>query len=167
MISSVISQLRNAFAFTVLDCEHQINERTLAALDGADRILLLTELQVPAMRSTQRTLGMFRRLGYPDGKIAIVINRYRSGDVVSISEAAEVFKEEIFFKLPNEYKVVSEAGTAGVPVEVKDPNSPLSFAFRQLAQKLSGGTMPFTAPTQASTNGSRSRIRDLFTRKRS
>ncbi len=167
VISSVISQLRNAFAFTVLDCEHQINERTLAALDGADRILLLTELQVPAMRSTQRTLGMFRRLGYPDGKIAIVINRYRSGDVVSISEAAEVFKEEIFFKLPNEYKVVSEAGTAGVPVEVKDPNSPLSFAFRQLAQKLSGGTMPFTAPTQASTNGSRSRIRDLFTRKRS
>lgn len=166
VITAVTAQLRTSFDFTVIDCEHHLNDRTLAALDACDRILLLTELQVPAMRSTQRTLGTFRRLGYPDGKIAVVINRYRSGDVVSVAEAAEVFKEEIFFKLPNEYKIVSEAGTAGVPVEVKDPNSPLSFAFRQLAQKLAGGTIPF-APTEAATNGSRSRIRDLFTRKRS
>ncbi|MBL0170969.1 MAG: P-loop NTPase [Gemmatimonadaceae bacterium] len=165
VIATVVAQLRSTFAFTVLDCEHQLNDRTLAALDAADRILLLTELQVPAMRSTQRTLGMFRRLGYPTEKIAVVINRYRSGDVVSSAEAAEVFKEEIFFKVPNDYKIVSEAGTAGVPVEIKDPNSPLTFAYRQLAQKLAGGTIPFAAP-HAAQNGSRAGLRGLFARKR-
>ncbi|MEQ1691765.1 MAG: P-loop NTPase [Gemmatimonas sp.] len=166
VISTVIAQLRSAFAFTVLDCEHQLNDRTLAALDASDRILLLTELQVPAMRSTQRTLGMFRRLGYPTEKISVVVNRYRSGDVVSSAEAAEVFKEEIFFKIPNDYKIVSEAGTAGVPVEIKDPNSPLTFAYRQLAQKVAGGTIPFAA-SHESTNGSRAGLRGLFGRKRS
>jgi pilus assembly protein CpaE len=166
VITEVIAQMRAAFAFTVLDCEHQLNDRTLAALDSADRILLLTELQVPAMRSTQRTLGMFRRLGYPPDKISVVINRYRSGDVVTPAEAAEVFKEAIFFMVPNDYKIVSEAGTAGVPVEVKDPNSPLTYAYRQLAQKLAGGTIPFAATPASNGNGTKAGLRGLFGRKK-
>jgi pilus assembly protein CpaE len=36
-ITTVIQHLRNNFLFTVLDCEHQLNDRTLAALDAADR----------------------------------------------------------------------------------------------------------------------------------
>ena len=165
VVSAVVEQLRSSFAFTVLDCEHQMNDRTVAALDAADRILVLTELQVLAMRSTQRTLGVFRRLGYPMEKIAVVVNRHRSGDVVSAAEAAEVLKEKIFFKIPNDYRTVSDAGTAGVPVEVKDPNAPLTFAYRQLAQKLAGGNIPVVVD-HASGNGSRSRIRELFARKR-
>lgn len=166
VISAVIAQLRLSFEFTVLDCEHQMNDRTVAALDAADRILLLTELKVPALRSVQRTLGVFRRLGYPAEKLAVVVNRHRSGDVVSAKEAAEVLKEEIFFKVPNDYRVVSEAATEGVPVERKAPESALTLAYRQLAQKLGGGTIPVVAAHPAG-NGSRSRIRELFARKRS
>lgn len=166
VITSVLALLRSSFDYTVLDCEHQMNDRTVAALDGADRILLMTELTVQALRSTQRSLGVFRRLGYPAEKLAVVVNRYQSGDVVSVSEAADVLKEEIFFKVPNDYRTVSEASTAGVPVEIKDPQAPLTFAYRQLAQKLSGGTIP-VASHPASGNGSRSRIRGLFARKRS
>lgn len=166
VVTAIIERLRSTFAFTVLDCEHHLNDRTLAALDAADRIILLTELQVPAMRSTQRSLSMFRRLGYPIDKIAVVVNRYRSGDVVSATEAAEVFKEEIFFKVPNDYRLMSAATTAGVPVEVKEPNAPLTYAYRQFAQKLAGGTIPFAA-SQGSSVASKSRLRDLFARKKS
>lgn len=165
VISSVVSRLRSSFAFTVLDCEHQVNDRTLAALDTANRIILLTELQVPAMRSTQRTLGVFRRLGYPAEKLAVVVNRHGSGDVVSAAEAADVLKEQIFFTIPNDFKVVSDAGTAGVPVEVKAPDSRLAFAYRQLAQRLAGGTAPVSW-SQARKNGQPTGIRKLFARKR-
>jgi pilus assembly protein CpaE len=167
--TATITQLQSVFDYTLLDCEHRLNDRTLAALDTSDRILLLTELQVPAMRSTQRTLGVFRRLGYPEGKIAIVVNRYRSRDVVSLEEATEVFKEEVFFCLPNDYKTVSEASTSGIPVEHKDPSSAVSLAFRQLAQRIAGGTLPFAAASAASSaqgSGRRSRLRELFARKR-
>ncbi len=165
VVSSVIQQLRGAFNYSVVDCETQMSDRTLAALDASDRILLITELKVPAMRAAQRTLGLFRRLGYPNEKLCVVVNRYQSGDVVSAAEAAEVLKIDLFFKLPNDYRTASESATAGLPIVKSHPESKLAWGFLQLAQKLGGGALP--SADRAGTNGSRKAIRSLFTRKRS
>lgn len=162
-VSAIIGQLRGGFAFTVIDCEHQLNDRTLAALDAADRILLLTELKVPALRAAQRTLGIFRRLGYPNEKLCVVVNRLQSGDVVSATEASQVLKADIFFKLPNEYRTVSEAATAGRPVVDSHAESKLAGAFLQLAQKVGGGTQ---AATGTDGDNGRSVLGRLFSRKR-
>ncbi|NUQ11218.1 MAG: P-loop NTPase [Gemmatimonadaceae bacterium] len=162
-VSAILAQMRSAYAFTVVDCEHQLTDRTLAALDGADRILLLTELKVPALRAAQRTLGIFRRLGYPNEKLCVIVNRLQSGDVVSPAEASQVLKADIFFKLPNDYRTVSEAATRGQPVVQSHPDSRLAWAYLQLAHKLGGGSI--VASGEAG-NGSRSVLRQIFTRKR-
>src|ERR671936_2160955 len=81
--TTIIEQLRAHFAFTVIDCEHHMSERTLAALDTADQIVLVTQLNVPALRSTQRTLALCQRLGYAADKLHIVVNRHQSGEMVS------------------------------------------------------------------------------------
>ena len=162
--SSVVKQMRSAFNFSVLDCEHRLNDRSLAALDAADRILLLTELKVAALRSAQRMITVFRRLGYPNEKLSVVVNRYQSEDVVSPGEAAEVLKSEIFFRIPNDYPTCSKAATEGVPIAVKAPQSKLSVAYRQLANRIAGGS---EQESRSSTNGSRMKLRTMFTRKRS
>ena len=164
--STVVRQMKTAFNFTVLDCEHRLNDRTLAALDAADRIVLLTELKVPALRAAQRMIGVFRRLGYPNEKLGVVVNRYQSEDVVSPSEAAEVLKTEIFFRLPNDYPTCSRASTDGVPIAVIAPQSKLATAYRQLANRISGGAEQDPHARQ-SANGSRMTLRTIFTRKRS
>src|SRR5687767_7701239 len=162
--ATVVRQMRSAFNYSVLDCEHRLNDRTLAALDAADRIILLTELKVPALRSAQRMISVFRRLGYPNEKLAVVVNRYQSEDVVSPGEAAEVLKTEIFFRLPNDYPTCSRASTEGVPIAVNAPQSKLAASYRQLATRLSGGS---EHEARSSTNGSRIKLRTMFTRKRS
>src|SRR5512141_822655 len=68
-VGSVLTLLRQHFAITVVDCEHHLSEATLAALDAADRIILATQLTVPALRSTQRSLTVCRRLGYDESKL--------------------------------------------------------------------------------------------------
>jgi pilus assembly protein CpaE len=162
--ATVVRQMRSAFNFSVLDCEHRLNDRSLAALDAADRIILLTELKVPALRAAQRMITVFRRLGYPNEKLGVVVNRYQSEDVVSPGEAAEVLKTEIFFRLPNDYPTCSRASTDGVPVAVHAPQSKLAAAYRQLASRISGGS---EQEGQSSTNGSRMKLRTIFSRKRS
>jgi pilus assembly protein CpaE len=126
--------------------------------------VLLTELKVPALRAAQRMIGVFRRLGYPNEKLGVVVNRYQSEDVVSPSEAAEVLKTEIFFRLPNDYPTCSRASTDGVPVAVTAPQSKLAASYKQLANRLSGGSEDSRGH---STNGSRLKLRTIFTRKRS
>ena len=164
--ATVVRHMRTAFNYTVLDCEHRLNDRTLAALDAADRIVLLTELKVAALRSAQRMIGVFRRLGYPNEKLGVVVNRYQSEDVVSPAEAAEVLKTEIFFRLPNDYPTCSRASTDGVPIGVNAPQSKLAASYRQLAARLTGAAEQ-DARAGHSANGSRKTLRTMFTRKRS
>lgn len=137
-VSTIIDQLRSHFAFTVLDCEHHMSERTLAAMDIADRILLVTQLNVPALRSTQRSLAVCRRLGYANDKMCVVVNRFQSGEVLSLSDAREVLKCDVFWKLPNDYRNSAGALMKGIPVAEFDPSSKLAWSYGQLAAKLAG-----------------------------
>jgi len=166
-ITTVIQHLRSNFLFTVLDCEHQLNDRTLAALDAADRLVLVTHLSVAALRSTQRTVNLCRRLGYPNEKICIVVNRFQSGEVLSPADAEDVLKAEIFFKLPNDYRVASGALTNGLPIAEFEPGAKLAWAYTQLASKLGGGDSAKTNGTTHQNGAGGSRLKNLFARKRS
>jgi pilus assembly protein CpaE len=161
--AAIVEHLRSQFAFTVLDCEHHLTERTVAALDAADRILLVTELSVPALRSTQRSLSLCRRLGYLDDKLCVVVNRHQSGELLTAADAEEVLQHRIFWKLPNDYRSASGSLAKGVPIGSFEPSSKLARGFEQLASKLGG-------VAEVSGNGAhgRSRFAGLFgARKRS
>ncbi len=140
VIGNILEHFRHDFAFTVLDCEHHLSERTLTALDAADRILLVTELTVPALRSTKRSLALCGRLGYPDEKMCVVVNRYQSGEVLSLADASEVLKHEIFWKIPNDYRAAASAMAKGVPIAEHETDSKLAASYKQLAAKLGGGS---------------------------
>ncbi len=109
-------------------------------------------------------IGVFRRLGYPNDKLGVVVNRYQSEDVVSPGEAAEVLKADIFFRIPNDYPTCSRASTDGVPVSVNAPQSKLAASYKQLAQRVSGSEQDHRA-SRHTPNG-RMSLRTIFTRRR-
>lgn len=146
--ATIIGQLRASFGFTVMDCEHHLTDRTLGALDVADRIVLVTQLNIAALRSTQRTIQLCRRLGYPDEKVYIVVNRYQSADVVSTADAAQVLEREVFYKIPNDYRTLSAALTRGKAVSDYASSSALAVSYAGLAAKLGG-----VAQVSARSNG--------------
>ncbi|MEO8193404.1 MAG: hypothetical protein ABI681_06105 [Gemmatimonadales bacterium] len=162
-IASIINLLRAHFAVTVMDCEHHVSERTLTALDAADRVILVTQLTVPALRSTQRSLGICRRLGYEDTKLCVVVNRYQSDDVLPVKDAEDLLQTPIFWKLPNDYRLSAAAMTKGVPVGVEEPASKLARSYAELAKKLrsGSGSHQHTSGGWALPSGS-SRLRKLF-----
>jgi pilus assembly protein CpaE len=158
--TAIVTQLRAHFAYTVLDCEHHLSDRTVAALDGADKIVLVTQLSVPALRSTQRTLQLCERLGYPSEKMCVVVNRFSNSDVLSPADAAQVLQHEIYWKLPNDYKNSAAALNKGVPVVAYDPATPLAVSYAQLAAKLGGVTSE--GAVNANGRGESSRLGRLF-----
>ncbi|GJG86427.1 hypothetical protein tb265_16080 [Gemmatimonadetes bacterium T265] len=135
----LVEQLRGVFPYTVLDCEHHMSDRTLAALDAADRVLLVTQLDVAALHSAKRTLGLFQRLGYADEKIVVVVNRHQSGGMVTLGDAATVLRRPASASLPNDYHTSSEALTRGVPAVVHAASTELARAYGALAAQLGAG----------------------------
>ena len=154
--ASILNHLRAHFS-VVVDCEHHMSERTLAAFDAADRVVIVTQLSVPALRSTKRTLELCERLGYADSKLFVVVNRFASNDVVSLADAKDVLGRDVFWKIPNDYRAFTDALTRGRPVAEGDGSSALAKSFVQLAAKLGGTSRP---PTEngSQTPGSASRI---------
>ncbi|HWZ58225.1 MAG TPA: AAA family ATPase [Gemmatimonadaceae bacterium] len=149
----IIDQLRSYFAYTVLDCEHHLSDRTLATLDSADQILLVTQLGVACLRSTQRTLTLCRRLGYDEHKIHVVVNRVTAHDTVTMADAARVLGRAIFFAVPNDYKTCARALATGVPLAEYNRRSPLVARYGQLAARVAGRPPAATPVPRASNNG--------------
>jgi pilus assembly protein CpaE len=152
---ALLGQLRQHFAFTVVDCEHHMSDRTLAALDAADRIVLVTQLNVAALRSTKRTLELFERLGYPESKVSVVVNRHQSSDVVHATDVTSVLGRDVYFKLPNDYKACADALMKGVPVVRHASASALATGFGSLAAKLGGAGAPASRNGDHRPSGSR------------
>jgi pilus assembly protein CpaE len=155
--STLIAQLRKHFAYTVLDCEHYLTDRTLAALDAADRIVLVTQLNVAALRSTQRSISLCQRLGYDDEKIAVVVNRQQASQVLTPSDASTLLNLPVFHLLPNDYRTADGASSKGVPVGRYDKSSRLAQSYVSLVSKLSGA-----GTTNGKSRDVRSRLSRIF-----
>jgi pilus assembly protein CpaE len=137
-VGAILNLLRMHFSVTVVDCEHHLSEATLTALDAADRIVLVTQLSVPALRSTQRSLAVCRRLGYDEAKLCVVVNRFQSGDVLPVKDAEDLLQTSVYWKLPNDYRLSASSLTKGVPVALEEPGSKLARSYSDLAKKLAG-----------------------------
>jgi len=136
--STLVTELRRHFAHTVLDCEHYLTDRTLAALDAADKVVLVTQLNVAALRGTQRTISLCERLGYGHDKLVVVVNRHQANEVLTPSDASTLLNMPIFHLLPNDYRASDGAVSKGIPVGRYDKNSRLTQSYVQLAAKLTG-----------------------------
>ena len=136
--TTLVAELRKHFAYTVLDCEHYMTDRTLAALDAADKIVLVTQLNVAALRGTQRTVELCERLGYGDDKLVIVVNRHQANEVLTPSDASTLLNKPIFHLLPNDYRTSDGAVSKGIPVGRYDRNARLTQSYAQLVAKLTG-----------------------------
>ncbi len=99
-VAPLLRDLSNRYAITVVAISGAPNERVLAAFDASDRVLLLSEPSVAAIRSTQRALRLCTSLGYGLDKTAIVLHGVGDDAPLAPPEAAAALKRDIFWVIP-------------------------------------------------------------------
>jgi hypothetical protein len=100
-VSAALDVMRDKCAVSVAELGHQVTERTLAAFDVADRIVIVTEGAVPSLRGTQRVLRLCHRLNYPDEKMCVVLNRFDAPGALSPPDVAAALRREVYWKIPD------------------------------------------------------------------
>jgi pilus assembly protein CpaE len=98
-VTVALDSIRERFPVSIAELEHQVNERTLAAFDASDRIILVTGGAVPSLRGTQRVLRLCRRLNYPDEKMCVVVNRFDEPGALPVADISVALKREVFWKI--------------------------------------------------------------------
>jgi pilus assembly protein CpaE len=76
-LSRALVALRRRFETLVVDLPAQIDLMSLAALDLADRIWVVTEAVAPSVVSTARLLGLLDEVGLGE-RVRVVVNQYSS-----------------------------------------------------------------------------------------
>lgn len=135
-VTIALNLLRSRFRFTIIDTARTLTSATLAAFAQTDRILVLTDLSVPAVRSARRTLEVLTRLKTPAQRVDLLVTEMAPG-AVGISEAVRAIGMEPYFTIPRDDSAAVNAVNAGAPLNGSRPSG-LSMAIAELAAKLAG-----------------------------
>ena len=136
----VLGLLKASFTHLVIDLSKSYNQLDLAALQSSDHIIMLTQLDLPCLRNIVRLLASLESYdGVPD-KVRIVVNRAGlDKSQINSSKAEETIDREIYWRIPNNYSVVSECRNNGRPLIRSAPKAAITLSINELAEKLAGG----------------------------
>jgi|DewCreStandDraft_5_1066085.scaffolds.fasta_scaffold00337_31 pilus assembly protein CpaE len=126
--------LRTQFAHILLDTSHVLDPMTIAALDHADLILLVTLGDLASLYTTKRALETFRRMGYEAEKVRLIVNRHVKNKEVPVEKIEDVLGQKVAFALAEDARAALEAINMGRPIVLSEAKSPLVRQFVELAK---------------------------------
>jgi pilus assembly protein CpaE len=141
-IFEVLNKLREHYEYIVLDPQHTFDSITLAALDQSDEIVLILTLDIPAIRSTQRALEIFDRLGYPRKKVKIVVNRWSKQIDIDLRQVEKFLNEPVIGFVPSDYQTAVSSINLGTPLVESEPTSKIAVEIRRIAEQISVNVAP-------------------------
>jgi pilus assembly protein CpaE len=137
-VTNMLDALTAHMDYLVLDLPHDFSPKTLAALEASDKILLLVQQDLAALKITLKVLQFFRELQYGENKIRLLVNRYtRKGDL-DVEDLGKILQQPVFGTLENDYGAVFQSITSGKTVDLVAENSPFNRNIKELAGKLTG-----------------------------
>ncbi|HKP72976.1 MAG TPA: AAA family ATPase [Pyrinomonadaceae bacterium] len=137
-VFEVLELLRERYDYVVIDPQHTFDSITLSALDQADEIVLVLTLDIPAIRSTQRALAIFDRLGYPRHKVRIVVNRWSKNIDLDLRQVERFLGERVTGYVQSEYNTAVNSINLGQPLVESEPQSKIATELRQIAARFGG-----------------------------
>lgn len=147
-VFEVIELLRQHYEYVIIDPQHTFDAITLAALDQCDEIVLVLTLDIPAIRSAQRALQIFDRLGYPRHKLRIVVNRWSKQIELDVRQVERYLGERVTGYVQSDYNTAVNSINLGQPLVQSNPASRIAAELRQIAAGLTGAAQEPVAAEQ-------------------
>ncbi|RIK78183.1 MAG: pilus assembly protein CpaE [Planctomycetota bacterium] len=138
-LQRVIGLLKTSFTHLVLDTSKSYSELDMLALRSADEVLMITQLDLPCMRNVVRLLMTFDEDEALRSKVRVVVNRFgQDSGQISMKKARDTIGRDIYWQVPNDYRVMVEVRNNGVPLLQHAPKAAITQSIGQLADQLCG-----------------------------
>ena len=138
------NELRGEVDWVLIDSPAGIERGFKNSIAAADRVLVLTNPEVSAVRDADRVIGILE--AEEKGTPSLIINRLnpvmvKQHDMLSADDVLDLLAIKLIGVVPEDEGVI--VGTnRGNPVAL-DPKSRAGQAFRNIAKRLSGEDVPF------------------------
>jgi septum site-determining protein MinD len=137
-------ELRSEVDWILIDSPAGIERGFKNAIAAADRVLILTNPDVSAVRDADRVIGILDAEG--KGSPSLVINRLnpllvKRGDMLSVEDVLDLLAIDLIGIVPEDENVIV-ASNKGQPLAL-DSKSRAGLAFQNIARRLMGEKVPF------------------------
>ena len=140
-LRKVIGLLKASFTHLIVDLSKGYSEVDMSVMEAANKVLLVTQLDLPCLRNVVRLMMSFEEIAGLKQKVEIVVNRagLDSGQI-SLKKAKETIGREVYALLPNDYRTMVSVRNNGVPLITQAPKAAITIALREMVAKLAGET---------------------------
>jgi len=150
----VLALLKATFSHLIMDLSKGYSPIDMVTLQEADHILMVTQLDLPCLRNVTRLMTSLSEMDGMADKVKIVVNRIGlENGQITLKKAQETIGREVFWQLPNDYKVMAESRNDGIPLIEQAPKANITHAISQLAAALSGNELVTTDDAGSSSLG--------------
>jgi len=160
----IVEQMRQQFDYIVIDTPSTLSDLVLTTLDLADRVVLLTQADVPAIKNTRTFFQVTEALGYTSNKIMLVLNQADPRNPITAKMIEDNLKHKVALQIPSDAETINNSIRRGLPFVAELKNKPIANAVNQLAERLIAELHPpeLTAEDAASDDLSRKRGNRFF-----
>ena len=134
-VTEVLDYLLSDFDYVVLDTATYLDDTVLAAMDRADRLMVVMTPEIPAIKSTKLFFEIAEALQYPLERVDLVLNKVLPRDDIRREALERSIKHTIRAQLALETRGLRQATNQGVPFVMAEPHHPLSESFVELARQ--------------------------------
>jgi pilus assembly protein CpaE len=136
-VQEILRILRTAYDWVIVDTAVDFGEGVITALDEAERILFVTTPDIPALQNSAKGLDiLLERLGYPQEKLSVVLNRGNAAMGLMEDEISAALSHPIRHALPSDGDAAVRAANIGMPLVLLRGRSPLARAVGRLGGDL-------------------------------
>ena len=136
-LKDLMVTLRPLYDFIIIDTTSSLNDIALTLLDESDRIVLITQQNLPSLKNASRFFDLAQSLEYQTQKVWLVVNQATNKQGISVKDIGEALKRPIFMAIPEDSLTVSMAIDQGVPVVFGNSKKrPVSLAINKLAVNI-------------------------------
>lgn len=127
-VSLVIGALRELYEYIIIDTHPAFTEVSISALDTADVILVVTPLEVPALKSVRQFVDTaVQKLGYTMDKMAVVVNKATAGAAsgLNLNDVQSLVGAKVVASIASDETLALSAINHGVPFAISNKESQL------------------------------------------
>jgi pilus assembly protein CpaE len=163
-IKKLLQTLRQMYDYIIIDTTSSLNDVSLAMLDVADRIVLVTQQNLPSLKNVSRFYDLCQELDYPIDKIMLVVNHGSNKLNISVKDIVDSLKRQIVSVIPEDEAAYAAADQGKPLVSGPWQRRPAATALIQLSQHLAKDLAQDEELLGAASGASTTRLSRLFGR---
>jgi len=140
-VERALQLLSESFRYVVIDTPSGLDENTLASLEYATDLLLISATDVPSIRATVKEIEALRMIGGAQQEWHFVLNRADARTGLTIPAIERTVGINVDVAIPSS-RSVPVSLNQGEPLVLADPRSAVSLSMYQLVRRLAPQTVP-------------------------